>query len=100
MKNTNINKHLIFEECINKGLRKYQIADESNKSQSTILREIRKTEFRNHERFLMKILLIVFILKIVKFILVNVNIMKQKDVIVEINLLVPVIIALILKSAI
>lgn len=47
MKNPNINKHLTFEErCkieeyINKGLRKYQIANELNKSQSTILREIR-----------------------------------------------------------
>ena len=47
MKNPNINKHLTFEErCkieeyINKGFRKYQIANELNKSQSTILREIR-----------------------------------------------------------
>ena len=47
MKKTNINKHLTFEErCkieeyINKGFRKYQIANELNKSQSTILREIR-----------------------------------------------------------
>lgn len=47
MKNPNINKHLTFEErckieeCVNKGLRKYQIANELNKSQSTILREIR-----------------------------------------------------------
>ena len=47
MKNSNINKHLTFEErckieeCINKGFRKYQIANELNKSQSTILREIR-----------------------------------------------------------
>jgi len=43
MKNSSINKHLTFEqrckieECINK----YQIANELNKSQSTILREIR-----------------------------------------------------------
>ena len=47
MKNPNTNKHLTFEErCkieeyINKGFRKYQIANELNKSQSTILREIR-----------------------------------------------------------
>lgn len=47
MKNTNINKHLTFEEgckieeCINKGFRKYQIVDELNKSQPTILREFR-----------------------------------------------------------
>ena len=47
MKNPNINKHLTFEErckieeCINKGFRKYQIANELKKSQSTILREIR-----------------------------------------------------------
>ena len=45
--NTLKNKHLTFEErckieeCINKGFRKYQIANELNKSQSTILREIR-----------------------------------------------------------
>ena len=47
MRNPNTNKHLTFEErCkieeyINKGFRKYQIANELNKSQSTILREIR-----------------------------------------------------------
>ena len=47
MQNPNTNKHLTFEErCkieeyINKGFRKYQIANELNKSQSTILREIR-----------------------------------------------------------
>ncbi len=40
------NKHLTFadrckiEECINKGFRKYQTANEINKSQSTVLREI------------------------------------------------------------
>lgn len=45
--NTFNNKHLTYEErckieeCINKGFRKYQIANELNKSQSTILREIR-----------------------------------------------------------
>ena len=47
MQNPNTNKHLTFEErckieeCINKGFRKYQTANELNKSQSTILREIR-----------------------------------------------------------
>lgn len=45
--NTIKNKHLTFEErckieeCINKGLRKYQTANELNRNQATILREIR-----------------------------------------------------------
>ena len=58
MKNPNINKHLTFEErckieeCINKGFRKYQIANELNKSQSTILREIRNNRvFKPHKIF-------------------------------------------------
>lgn len=50
MKNncTNNGKHLtydercIIEDCINKGFRKFEIAKETNKSTSTILREIRK----------------------------------------------------------
>lgn len=45
--NTIKNKHLTFEErckieeCINKGLRKYQTANELNRNQATVLREIR-----------------------------------------------------------
>ena len=108
MKNSNINKHLTFEErckieeCINKGFRKYQIANELNKSQSTILREIRNNRvFKPRKIFNenpFKILLIAFILKIAKFVLVNVNTMKLQNVIVEINSLVLVTIAQILKS--
>ena len=53
----NNGKHLtydercIIEECINKGYRKFQIANEIDKSPSTILREIRKNRILKPRKF-------------------------------------------------
>ncbi len=56
------------------------------------------TNFAIFKMNAIKRIFIAFILKIAKFVLVNVNTMKLKNVIVEINLLVLVTIAQILKS--
>lgn len=101
MKNSNTNKHLTFEErCkieeyINQGFRKYQIANELNKSQSTILREIRNNRVLKPRNIFNENPFNCFHLKDCKVCTGKCNTMKLKNVLAETNLLVLVTIVLI-----
>ena len=92
-KHLSLEDRKIIEENINKGLRKFETAKELNKNQSTIGKEIknnRKRRYSQTEDSPWN----VNIIKIVKFVLGDVLILKKFHVSEEIGLLVHVMVAL------
>ena len=92
-KHLSLEDRKIIEENINKGLRKFETAKELNKSQSTIGKEIKNN--RNIDIHKQKTHLgNVNIIKLVKFVLGDVLILKKFHASEEIGLLVHVMVSL------